>query len=107
LEMTGEALKIFESIRQKHPDWLLNNRTLADLYYRSGNKEGALVLYKQMVDQSEAFSVQPWQCYNCNTTYLEYSGFCTVCTEWNSIHLNQNKAGNLDFGYEKPAALPL
>jgi tetratricopeptide (TPR) repeat protein len=107
LEMTGEALKIFESIRQKHPDWLLNNRTLADLYYRSGNKEGALVLYKQMADQSEAFSVQPWQCYNCNTTYLEYSGFCTVCTEWNSIHLNQNKAGNLDFGYEKPAALPL
>jgi hypothetical protein len=30
-----------------------------------------------------------------------------VCTMWNTINLNQNKAGMKDFGYEKSTALPL
>ena len=107
LEMTAEARRIFESVRQKHPDWLLNNIALAEIYDRDGAKEKALELYKGVVDNSEALSVQPWQCYNCNTTYQEYADFCMVCFQWNSVNLNQNKAGTMDFGYEKSTALPL
>ena len=105
--MTEEAQKTFEEIRKRSPDWLLNNSVLAELYFRTGKKEQALVLYKSIAENIEMASVQPWQCYNCNTTYAIYSGFCLVCSEWNSMNLNQNKAGNLDFGYEKPTALPL
>ena len=107
LEMTQEATKIFEGIRQKHPDWILSNIALAELYGRSGQREKALQLYKGLTDGAEVLSTQPWQCYNCNTTYMEYRGFCTFCFEWNSINLNQNKAGTLDFGHEKSTALPL
>ncbi|MCI0415939.1 tetratricopeptide repeat protein [bacterium] len=107
LEMTEEATKIFEGIHQKHPDWLLNNITLAELCDRSGKKEQALQLYRGLTDGAEVLSAQPWQCYNCNTTHSEYSGFCIFCFEWNSINLNQNKAGTLDFGHEKSTALPL
>ena len=107
LEMTAEARKIFEAVRQKHPDWLLNNVALAEIYDREGEKEKALELYKGVIDHSETLSVQPWQCYNCNTTYQEYRDLCAVCFQWNSVNLNQNKAGTMDFGYEKSTALPL
>jgi tetratricopeptide (TPR) repeat protein len=107
LEMNEDAIRTFEGIRRKHPDWLLNNSTLAGLYYRAGRNENALQIYKAIAEGSEELSSQPWQCYNCNTTYTEYAGFCMVCTMWNSINLNQNKAGTSDFGYEKSTALPL
>jgi tetratricopeptide (TPR) repeat protein len=107
LEMATEATRVFESIRQKHPDWLLNNIALADLYARAGENGKALELYKGIADDSEKLSVQPWQCYNCNTTYTDYREFCVLCYEWNSVNLNQNKAGMMDFKYEKSAALPL
>lgn len=107
LEMMAEAMKVFEMVREKHPDWLLNNIVLAELYDRDGQKEKALHLYKGIVDNSEALSVQPWQCYSCNTTYADYREFCVVCFEWNSVNLNQNKAGTTDFGYEKSTALLL
>ncbi len=107
LEMTEEATRILEGIRQKHPDWLLSNIALAELYERSGQSQKALQLYKGLGDGTEVLSTQPWQCYNCNTTYRDYTGFCSCCFEWNSINLNQNKAGTLDFGYEKSTALRL
>jgi lipopolysaccharide biosynthesis regulator YciM len=107
LEMTAEARKAFESVRQKHPDWLLNNVALAEIYDREGEKEKATELYKGIIDNSEALSTQPWQCYNCNTTYPEYVDLCIVCFQWNSVNLNQNKAGTMDFGHEKSTALPL
>jgi tetratricopeptide (TPR) repeat protein len=107
LEMHEEAIKVFENIRQKNPDWILNNCALADLYYRSKQHESALRIYRTVVDGTEGISPSPWECYNCNTTYIEYSGFCMVCTMWNTINLNQNKAGMKDFGYEKSTALPL
>ena len=107
LEMTQEATKILEGIHQKYPDWLLNNIALAELYDRTGQKEKALQLYKGLADGEEVLPTQPWQCYNCNTTYMEYKAFCIFCFEWNSVNLNQNKAGTLDFGHEKSTALPL
>jgi tetratricopeptide (TPR) repeat protein len=107
LEMNREAIKMFENIRQKHPDWLLNNCALADLYYRTGEHEPALKIYRTVLDGTEGISPLPWECYYCNTTYIEYAAFCMVCTMWNSINLNQNKAGIKDFGYEKSTALPL
>jgi tetratricopeptide (TPR) repeat protein len=107
LEMNEDAIRTFEGIRRKHPDWLLNNSALAGLYYRAGQNENALKVYKAIAEGSETLSCQPWQCYNCNTTYIEYAGFCMVCTMWNSINLNQNKAGTSDFGYEKSSALHL
>ena len=107
LEMTAEARRTFESVRQKHPDWLLNNIALAEIYDREGEKEKALELFKGVIYNSEALSVQPWQCYGCNTTYAEYADLCIVCFQWNSVNLNQNKAGTMDFGYEKSTALPL
>ena len=107
LEMSLEALKVFESVRERHPDWLLNNVALAEIYVRHGEKEQALRLYKSVVDSSETASVLPWECYTCNTTYIDYREFCFVCLEWNSVNINQNKAGMTDFGYEKSTALPL
>jgi tetratricopeptide (TPR) repeat protein/uncharacterized integral membrane protein len=107
LEMSPDAIKVFEGIRQKHPDWALNNSTLAELYYRSGQHERSLEIYRFIVDGAEGFSLFPWQCYQCNTMYIEYTGFCMICTTWNSINLNQNKAGSRDFGYERSTALPL
>jgi len=107
LEMSEDAIKIFESIRGKHPDWALNSSALAELYYRAGREEESLQIYRTIIDGTEGLSLLPWQCYNCNTTYIEYAGFCMVCTMWNSINLNQNKAGMKDFGYEKSTALPL
>lgn len=107
LEMTSEAMKVFESVRRRHPDWLLNNFALAEIYARKGETEKALQLYKGIVDHSETLSVQPWQCYDCHTTYSEYRDLCVVCFVWNSVNLNQNKAGIMDFGYEKSTALPL
>jgi hypothetical protein len=105
--MTSEAMKVFESVRQRHPDWLLNNFALAEIYARKRETEKALHLYKGIVDHSETLSVQPWQCYDCHTTYSEYRDLCVVCFVWNSVNLNQNKAGIMDFGYEKSTALPL
>ena len=107
LEMTTEARKAFEAIRQKHPDWLLNNIALAEILDREGEKEKALQLYKGIVNNAEALSAQPWQCYNCNTTYIDYTDFCVGCSEWNFVNLNQNKAGIMDFKYEKSAAFPV
>jgi tetratricopeptide (TPR) repeat protein len=107
LEMNADAIKVFENIRQKYPDWALSNTALADLYYRSNQSELALEIYRTVIDGAEGVSMFPWECYNCNTTYIEYAGFCMVCTMWNSTNLNQNKAGIKDFGYEKPTALPL
>jgi len=107
LEMPGEAVRVFDGIRQRHPDWMLNNIVLADLHRTSGHLEKAADLYRKIAGSPECSSFHPWQCYNCNTTYIEYMGFCRNCLAWNTFNLNQNKAGSLDFGYEKSTALPL
>src|SRR5262249_36286852 len=93
LEMNQEAIKIFEVLDKRNPGWMLNRVMLASLQARSGQFEKAARTYHEIFDSGEIASILFWQCYNCNTTYVEYESFCVECLSWNTVNLNHTMAG--------------
>ncbi len=107
LEMPDEAMRICKRLEEVNPEWQYNRFVLAGLYKRAGNFEAASRLFEKVLVAADPASGYRWKCYDCNTTYHEYRGFCFECLSWNSVNYNQQKAVNAGVTYEQPTALHL
>jgi tetratricopeptide (TPR) repeat protein len=107
LEMLEDAIRVFARLQEIQPDWNFNRIVLAETYQRTGNVTSSAAILDDLISSGEAVSLAGWQCYHCNTTYMEYRSLCVECLTWDSINFNQQKAVKVGAEYERPTALPL
>ena len=68
MEMTNEALKVFERIRNADPDLPLIRYVLAGIYRRLGQTETAAGMYSVLIEEGKASHVLPWICTVCGNS---------------------------------------
>ncbi len=99
LEMIPEAIRVFERVDHEAPDWILNRVRLADAYRKAGQEIKAARICGDLLDTREPLSLLLWKCSECDAGYSEYRALCISCSSWNTLNLNNSKAGRVDFSY--------
>lgn len=99
LEMVPEAIRVFERVDHETPDWILNKVRLADAYRKGGQEIKAARVCQNLLDTREPLSLLLWKCTECDAGYSEYRALCISCSSWNTLILNNSKAGRVDFGH--------
>lgn len=100
LEMIPEAIRVFERVDHESPDWVLNRVRLAEAYRKAGQEVKAARVCGDLLDAREPLSLVLWKCTECDAGYSEYRALCVSCSSWNTLVLNNSKAGRVDFGYD-------
>lgn len=97
LEMVQDAIRIYERVDQKAPNWLLNKVRMAEACRKAGQDLRAARIMGSLLDALDPTLL--WKCSECDAGHSDYTALCLACFGWNTLVLNDHQAGKVEVPY--------